>query len=78
MPKLVPTAVAFANKPLRAKLADPAGMRGVLVQCFVENGINNPFLYFPIFYTCVDTANPWARGRRSLAIVPFLQSQCLR
>jgi len=51
MPRLVPGAEAFAAKSIREKLKDSAGLRGLVVQNFVENGINNPLLYFPIFYT---------------------------
>ena len=51
MPRLVPGAAAFAAKGLREKWADKAGLRGLVIQNFVENGINNPILFFPIFYT---------------------------
>jgi len=51
MPRIVPGATAFIEKPLRAKLQDWPGMRGVLIQNFIENGINNPILFFPIFYS---------------------------
>jgi hypothetical protein len=51
MPVLCPSAVAFAAKPLRAKLRDGAGLRQLCVQVFVENGLNNPLLYWPIFYS---------------------------
>jgi hypothetical protein len=51
MPRLVPGAAAFAAKSVRDKLQDGHGLRGLLLQTVVENGINNPLLYFPIFYT---------------------------
>lgn len=51
MPKLCPGAEAFAAKPIREKLKDIPGLKQVAFQNFVENGINNPVLYFPIFYT---------------------------
>ena len=51
MPRIVPRAEAFALKPLRQKIRDGPGLRGLAIQTFVENGINNPVLYFPIFYT---------------------------
>lgn len=51
MPRIVPGAAQFAAKPLRDKLRDSIGMKGLFLQCFIENGINNPLLYFPIFYT---------------------------
>lgn len=51
MPIICPNAIAFAAKPLRAKLSDGAGLRQLGVQVFVENGLNNPLLYWPIFYS---------------------------
>jgi len=51
MPRIVPNAAEFAAKSIREKLRDKNGLRGLLVQNFVENGINNPVLYFPCFYT---------------------------
>ena len=51
MPRLVPGTASFAAKPLRQKLADAAGMRGLALQVFIENGLNNALLYFPIFYS---------------------------
>ena len=50
MPRLCPRALEFAGKPWREKLADKNGIKQLFLQCFVENGINNPFLHFPIFY----------------------------
>jgi len=43
--------------PWREKLKDSAGLRGVLLQNAIENGINNPLLYFPIFYTIQEWLN---------------------
>jgi len=51
MPWVCPQAVSFAAKPLLAKLKDGAGLRQLCVQVFVENGINNPLIYWPVFYT---------------------------
>lgn len=64
MPSLVPGAASFAAKSLADKLRDPAGLRGVLLQNFVENGINNPLLYFPIFYTIKVPRRLGARALR--------------
>ena len=50
-PKLCPGAEAFAVKPIREKLKDIPGLKQLLVQNFLENGLNNPILYYPIFYT---------------------------
>ena len=33
------------------QLKDGVGLRNLAIQNFAENGINNPLLYFPIFYT---------------------------
>ena len=51
MPRLCPGALEFAAKPWRQKLADKQGLKNLFYQNFVENGINNPFLHFPVFYT---------------------------
>ena len=51
MPKLCPQAISFAQKPLSQKLTDFKGLKQLAIQVMVENGINNPFLYFPTFYT---------------------------
>jgi hypothetical protein len=50
MPRLIPGAFVFAAKPMTEKVKDTKGIVGVLQQCFVENAINNPVLYFPCFY----------------------------
>ncbi|KAJ1427796.1 hypothetical protein B484DRAFT_450162 [Ochromonadaceae sp. CCMP2298] len=57
MPRVIPGAFAFAAKPIREKIKDLPGMKGVLQQCFVENGINNPVLYFPCFYMIKEFLN---------------------
>jgi protein Mpv17 len=51
MPTICPNAEAFAAKPLREKLKDARGLKDLALQNFVENGINNPLLFFPCFYT---------------------------
>jgi hypothetical protein len=51
MPRITPDAFKFAAKSVKEKLRDVRGMKNVLVQNFVENGINNPLLFFPTFYT---------------------------
>lgn len=51
MPRFCVGAEAFAAKPIREKLKDSVGLRNLAIQNFMENGINNPVLYFPIFYT---------------------------
>eukprot|EP00808_Paulinella_micropora_P027953 g67444.t1 len=51
LPKICVGASAFAAKPLREKLADRRGMRNLLIQNFAENGVNNPLIYFPVFYS---------------------------
>eukprot|EP00467_Chlorarachnion_reptans_P014141 CAMPEP_0114529300 /NCGR_PEP_ID=MMETSP0109-20121206/24750_1 /TAXON_ID=29199 /ORGANISM="Chlorarachnion reptans, Strain CCCM449" /LENGTH=207 /DNA_ID=CAMNT_0001711671 /DNA_START=224 /DNA_END=844 /DNA_ORIENTATION=+ len=50
-PLLFPRVPEFINKPILEKLRDRRGLRDVGVQVFIENGINNPLLYFPIFYS---------------------------
>lgn len=51
MPWLCPNAVSFAGKSIRAKLKDVPGMKQLAIQVFIENGINNPILYYPTFYS---------------------------
>ena len=48
---LFPSAAAFAAKPLRAKLADPAGIRTMLSQVGLDQFVHHPFVLFPCFYT---------------------------
>ena len=50
MPRLCPGAASFAAKSFREKLKDKNGLKQLGVQVFLENGINNPILYFPVFY----------------------------
>jgi hypothetical protein len=61
MPRIAPGAFKFAAKSLREKARDVKGMKNVLVQNFVENGINNPLLFFPTFYTLKEliSAGKW-------------------
>jgi len=51
MPKMCPGAASFAAKSFREKLKDIKGLKQLAVQVFVENGINNPLLFFPVFYS---------------------------
>lgn len=51
MPKICPQAASFAAKSFRQKLKDVEGLKQLAVQVFVENGINNPLLFFPVFYS---------------------------
>ena len=51
MPRITPDAFTFAAKSIREKVKDVKGMKNVLVQNFVENGINNPLFFFPTFYS---------------------------
>mgnify|MGYP000871669743 CR=1 FL=1 len=64
MPRVCPNAVSFVAKPWRAKLKDTAGMKAVGVQCLIENGINNPLIYFPLFYTVQEylAGGDWRNG----------------
>jgi hypothetical protein len=55
MPTVVPGAAAFVAKPFREKIRDRVGLTGVLKQIFIENGINNTFCYFPVYYALQNT-----------------------
>jgi hypothetical protein len=64
MPKICPNTVAFVEKPFREKLRDTKGLKELAIQNFAENGINNPFLFFPIFYTIQEFLyKGWTEGR---------------
>lgn len=63
MPSIVPGAKAFIEKPISDKIRDFQGLKGVLIQNFVENGVNNPLLYFPIFYTIQEFLNHGKDGK---------------
>ena len=57
MPRLVPGAEVFINKPFLQKLKDVQGWKGVGIQVGIENFINNTFLFFPCFYSikeCIE------------------------
>ena len=49
---LFPSVAGFVAKPLRARLADRAGMANVLKQVGLDQFIHHPFMVFPAFY-CV-------------------------
>jgi hypothetical protein len=57
MPKLLPNAVKFIEKPFMEKMKDKQGLKEVFIQNLIENGFNNPILYFPIFYTIQEFLN---------------------
>lgn len=57
MPRIFPDAISFIKKPIREKMRDAKGLREVAYQNLIENGINNPLLYFPCFYTIQSVAN---------------------
>ena len=61
MPRITPDTFTFAAKSMREKIKDVKGMKNVLVQSFVENGINNPLLFFPTFYSIKEmvSAGKW-------------------
>ena len=50
--RLFPSAAAFAEKTLSAKLQDLPGMLNVLKQLIIDQFIYHPLCYFPVFYTC--------------------------
>ena len=61
MPRVCPGAEAFALKPISEKVRDVPGMRNLVTQVFIENGINNGMLYFPVFYS----VQSWLEGAAS-------------
>merc|ERR1719230_502822 len=50
MPVITPGAFKFAEKTLAQKLRDIQGIKNVMIQNLVENGLNNTLLFFPCFY----------------------------
>ena len=50
--RLFPSAAAFVAKPVRERLADPAGLMTVGKQVALDQFVHHPFFLFPAFY-CV-------------------------
>ncbi len=48
--RLFPHAATFASRPLREKVRDARGMRGLAGQLFLDQFVHHPFFYFPAFY----------------------------
>jgi hypothetical protein len=48
--RMFPGTIAFAAKPLRAKLQDAKGMFQVGAQVFIDQCVHHPLMYFPVFY----------------------------
>lgn len=57
MPRMLPNTAHFLEKPFVEKMKDRQGLKEVMIQLGIENGINNPILYFPIFYTIQESLN---------------------
>lgn len=67
MPIITPGAFAFAEKTIVQKMKDIRGMKDVMIQNLVENGINNTFLFFPCFYTLKEVIGGGASLTASVA-----------
>jgi hypothetical protein len=52
--RIFPNAASFAGKTLAEKAADPAGVRNVLYQVFLDQFVHHPLMYFPVFYMIKD------------------------
>jgi len=50
-PLIIPGIDRFLALPIRARFRDVEGLKGVAIQCSIENFFNNAFCYFPVFYT---------------------------
>ena len=73
MPRLCPGAKAFIDKPIREKIRDTQGLKELAIQNFAENGVNNPLLYFPIFYTIQEfRTKGFEEGRVSNALSKYV------
>ena len=67
MPVITPGAFKFAEKTIAQKLRDIQGMKNVMIQNLVENGINNTLLFFPCFYTVKEMIQNGASLAQSLS-----------
>lgn len=74
MPRLCPGAEAFATKSIGEKLKDRQGLKELGVQVGIENGINNPILYFPVFYTLQEFVENGFEGKVSNALEKYWQN----
>eukprot|EP00614_Pseudopedinella_elastica_P012053 CAMPEP_0172609590 /NCGR_PEP_ID=MMETSP1068-20121228/29570_1 /TAXON_ID=35684 /ORGANISM="Pseudopedinella elastica, Strain CCMP716" /LENGTH=140 /DNA_ID=CAMNT_0013413147 /DNA_START=32 /DNA_END=454 /DNA_ORIENTATION=- len=74
MPRVCPAAIVFLEKPFREKLRDTVGLKQVAVQNFLENGVNNPLLYFPIFYTIQEFLNKGAEAKVGNALKKYVNN----
>ena len=73
MPRLCPGAKAFIDKPIREKIRDTQGLKELAIQNFAENSVNNPLLYFPIFYTIQEfRTKGFEEGRVSNALSKYV------
>jgi len=50
-PRIVPDIDRFLALSIRQRLRDIQGLKGVAIQCGIDNFINNAMFYFPAFYT---------------------------
>lgn len=71
MPRLCPNALSFIQKPWRQKLADKQGLKELGIQLFLENGINNVFIYWPVFYIIQEFLAEGSSGKVSTALDNF-------
>jgi len=55
--RLFPGAASYAAKPLRAKLADGAGSRSMLMQVVLDQFVHHPLMYFPAFYSLKEVVS---------------------
>jgi len=74
MPSLCPNTKSFIAKPIREKLRDTQGLKELAIQNFVENGLNNPLLYFPIFYSIKEFLDKGADAKFSNAFKKYLHN----
>lgn len=52
--RLFPNAASFAAKSVGEKLRDGPGLRNLVSQVFLDQGVHHPLLYFPVFYMIKD------------------------
>uniref|UniRef100_A0A7S2IVA5 ACT domain-containing protein n=1 Tax=Haptolina brevifila TaxID=156173 RepID=A0A7S2IVA5_9EUKA len=52
--RLFPNAASFAAKTIAEKARDAQGIRTLLAQVFIDQGVHHPLMYFPVFYMIKD------------------------
>lgn len=52
--RIFPNAASFAAKSVAEKVRDGKGIRDLIAQVFLDQGVHHPLMYFPVFYMIKD------------------------